>query len=81
MRVDQNDPDGFDRAQGAWDFTLSFSSEGLVRPAGRGGDTDPTGVVSIFDAIEAQLGLKLEKHKRQIPVLVMDHIEEKPTDN
>ena len=36
---------------------------------------------SIFDAIDKQLGLKLEMHKRMIPVLVIDHIEEKPTDN
>jgi uncharacterized protein (TIGR03435 family) len=66
---------------GAWDFTLSFSSEGLVRRAGRGGDPNLNDVVSIFDAIESQLGLKLEKHKRPIPVLVIDHIQEKPTDN
>jgi transcriptional regulator with XRE-family HTH domain len=53
----------------------------LVQRANRGGDTDPNSTVSFFDAIEAQLGLKLEKHKRPIPVLVIDHIEEKPTDN
>jgi uncharacterized protein (TIGR03435 family) len=28
-----------------------------------------------------QLGLKLEKTKRPVPVLVIDHVEEKPTDN
>jgi uncharacterized protein (TIGR03435 family) len=66
---------------GAWDFTLSFSSAGLVQRAGRGGDTDANSPVSFFDAIEAQLGLKLEQHKRPLPVLVIDHIEEKPTDN
>jgi uncharacterized protein (TIGR03435 family) len=68
---------------GGWDFTLSFSSAGLVRRADSavGGDTDPNRAISIFDAIEAQLGLKLEKHKRPLPVLVIDHIEEKPTDN
>jgi uncharacterized protein (TIGR03435 family) len=28
-----------------------------------------------------QLGVKLIKEKRSSPVLVIDHIEEKPTDN
>jgi uncharacterized protein (TIGR03435 family) len=31
--------------------------------------------------LEKQLGLKLERHRRPEPVLVIDHIEEKPTDN
>jgi uncharacterized protein (TIGR03435 family) len=69
---------------GAWDFTLSFSSPGLLRRSADGGDgktEEPNGAVSIFDAIDKQLGLKLEMHKRPIPVLVIDHIEEKPTDN
>ena len=52
-----------------------------MQRANRGGDTDPNSTVSFFNAIEAQLELKLEKHKRPIPVLVIDHIEEKPTDN
>jgi uncharacterized protein (TIGR03435 family) len=70
---------------GAWDFTLSFSSAGLLRRSADGGDLgqteEPNGALSIFDAIDKQLGLKLEMHKRPIPVLVIDHIEEKPTDN
>ncbi len=40
---------------------------------------EPSGSVSFADAIEKQLGLKLERHKRPEPVLVIDHIEEKPT--
>jgi uncharacterized protein (TIGR03435 family) len=35
----------------------------------------------LFDAVEKQLGLKLDVQKRTYPVLVIDHIEEKPTDN
>ena len=42
---------------------------------------EPSGSVSFADAIEKQLGLKLERHKRPEPVLLIDHIEEKPTDN
>jgi uncharacterized protein (TIGR03435 family) len=35
----------------------------------------------VFDAIQKQLGLKLVMRKRVAPVLVIDYIEEKPTDN
>jgi uncharacterized protein (TIGR03435 family) len=32
-------------------------------------------------ALEKQLGLKLELQKRPMPVLVIDHVEQKPTEN
>jgi uncharacterized protein (TIGR03435 family) len=82
--------------EGAFDFTLSFSTAAQVngsggRGAGLGGDgappagadtaSDPSGALSIFDAISKQLGLKLELKKRPVSVLVIDHVEEKPTDN
>ena len=76
---------------GAWEFTLSYNV-GMSPPprlAGRGGGptagagqaSDPSGVLSFNDAVEKQLGLKLEKHKRLVRVMVLDHIEEKPTEN
>ena len=77
----------------AYDFTLSFSAAGVGQLlAARGGEggagaagapaaADPGGGLSLFDAVEKQLGVKLEMHKRPIPVLVIDHIDEKPTDN
>jgi uncharacterized protein (TIGR03435 family) len=37
--------------------------------------------LNIFEAMEKQLGLKLEMHKRPMPVTVIDHIEQKPTEN
>jgi uncharacterized protein (TIGR03435 family) len=43
--------------------------------------SDPSGGLSIFEAIEKQLGLKLETQKRPLPVVVIDHLEQKPTDN
>ncbi len=75
--------------EGAWDFSLTFSA---VNPtgdvgnrggglSGPGGPSDPNLGLSLFNALEKQLGLKLEKHKRLEPVFVIDHIEEKPTDN
>jgi uncharacterized protein (TIGR03435 family) len=79
---------------GAWDFTLSFSLINPTQLAGvRGapptggagpaetGAADPVGGVSFFDAVEKQLGLKLETQKRMYPVFVIDHIDEKPSDN
>jgi uncharacterized protein (TIGR03435 family) len=78
--------------EGSWDFTLSFSSIGQLRNGGRGGDapppaeslnaaSDPNGAVSLPDAISKQLGLKLEQMKRPVQVLVIDHVEPKPTEN
>jgi uncharacterized protein (TIGR03435 family) len=37
--------------------------------------------VSLFEAVDKQLGLKLVEQKRPVPVLVIDHIEQTPTEN
>ena len=50
--------------------------------AGPGAASDLGGVpVLLQDAAAKQLGLKLVLEKRPIPALVIDHIEEKPTEN
>jgi uncharacterized protein (TIGR03435 family) len=80
--------------EGRWDLTLSFMQNfgGMMGGPGRGGDgglpggdlaaaSDPTGGITIFQAIEKQLGLKLEMQKRSLPVIVIDRLEQKPTDN
>ena len=74
--------------EGAWDFTLSFSPIGALQqnaPPREGTDasaaSDPSAALSLPDAINKQLGLKLEIQKRMLPVLIIDHIDEKPTDN
>ncbi len=69
--------------KGSYSFTLSFSGGGQLPGgvnAGMAG-ADPNGAVSLFDAVKNTLGLKLEKQKRSLPVLVIDHIEETPTAN
>jgi uncharacterized protein (TIGR03435 family) len=43
--------------------------------------SDPNGALSVFDAVNKQLGLKCEKTKRPYPVLVIDHMEQTPTEN
>jgi len=75
--------------KGSWDFTLSFSSVDLTRASAAGSGSagasgspsDPNGALSLFDAVNKELGLKLEKVRRPVPVLVIDHVEEKPTEN
>jgi uncharacterized protein (TIGR03435 family) len=76
--------------EGSWDFSLSFSTVGQLRGGSRGGSapaetiteaSDPNGALSLPDAIAKQLGLKLEQTKRPVNVLVIDHIEPKPTEN
>ncbi len=82
--------------EGGWDFTLTFAMflmpPQMARgPMGEGGPNagpamptaaDPTTTgVSIFEAVEKQLGLKLSMQKRPMQVIVIDHIERKPTEN
>jgi uncharacterized protein (TIGR03435 family) len=37
--------------------------------------------MSLYDAVSKQLGLKLVKEKRPMPVLVIDRIDDKPMEN
>jgi uncharacterized protein (TIGR03435 family) len=57
---------------GKYDFALKLSYGG-------GGTAGPEGE-SVFTAIEEQLGLKLEKQKAPIPMLIVDQAERKPKD-
>jgi uncharacterized protein (TIGR03435 family) len=59
---------------------------GMAVGGGPGGgmgmpSSDPSGGQTIFTAIEKTLGLKLELQKRTMPVVVIDHIEQHPTEN
>ncbi len=64
---------------GSWDFTLSYTPDFMMQQTKP--DAEPTGEISIAEAISKQLGLKLEKRKRMLPVVVIDHMEEKPAEN
>jgi uncharacterized protein (TIGR03435 family) len=74
--------------EGGWDFDLTWSPPHLIRS----GDavppataepvaSDPNGALSIVEALNRQLGLKLELQKHDMPVVVIDHVDLKPTDN
>jgi len=60
--------------KGSWDFTLKWTDRRLLAAAGTEG-------ITIFDAVEKQLGLKLEVQQIPMPVIVVDSVSEKPTDN
>ncbi|MEO8368979.1 MAG: TIGR03435 family protein [Candidatus Solibacter sp.] len=75
--------------EGGFDFVFSFSPAGVLQQGGGSGGGDsavseasvPSGALSLFDALNRQLGLKLEMVKRPMPALVIEHVEQKPTDN
>jgi uncharacterized protein (TIGR03435 family) len=73
---------------GLYDFNLEFSTVGLPGPMGRsltapplaeGDQVDPA--PSLFTAVEKQLGLRLEKSKTALDVIVVDHMDRQPTEN
>jgi uncharacterized protein (TIGR03435 family) len=80
--------------EGGFDFTFSFSPIGALQqvraqatdttgkaPADQAEASDPGATISLFDALNKQLGLKLETVKRPVKVLVIDKLERKPIEN
>jgi len=74
-------PVGADGAAGGGGRSAGGAPTAVRQQQDPGALADPSGAVSLFDALSKQLGLKLEMQKRPLPVLVIDHIEEKPTEN
>ncbi len=68
------------RIKGSWDLLLNYTPTGDRRVPSNA-EPELNGAISIFEAMPKQLGVKLEKRKRRLPVLVIDHIEEKPIEN
>ena len=72
---------------GGWDFLVGWTPKAMMQPTqpspqGAGGTSeiaDPNGI-TVFDALERELGLKLVKQKKSIPVIVVDHVNEKPSE-
>jgi uncharacterized protein (TIGR03435 family) len=91
MKLQELEPDNFaypvedaTGLSGTWDFTLSFTPPWMLgqTPGQTNGQaSEPSGAVSLADAITKQLGLKLETRKRMLPVVVIDHMDEKPSEN
>ena len=78
---------------GAYNFTLSWTPKqnipgGAASPkdataptAGATGVASDPGGITVFEAIDRQLGLKVETQKRPMPVVVIDHVNQVPTEN
>ena len=79
---------------GGWDFSFSFNpippmmmigggAARLDQPVGQATPVaaDPVGGYTIFESIEKQLGLKLEARKKTVQVIVIDKLNQKPSDN
>ena len=62
---------------GKYDFTLRFAPENFQLQSGPGSPPDPseTDVPFLLDAIQQQLGLKLESGRGPVAVIVIDHVE------
>ena len=60
--------------KGTYDFRLDW----VPRPLAA---SDVADGATVFDALDKQLGLKLEERKQPMPVIVIDHIERVPTEN
>jgi uncharacterized protein (TIGR03435 family) len=75
--------------QGAWDFTLNYvirinwsaPAGALASGAAPKQAADPSGGLSLSEAINKQLGLKVVTRKRPEPVFMIDHMENKPAEN
>jgi uncharacterized protein (TIGR03435 family) len=71
--------------KGDYDITLRYTSEDMrmeaPNPSGGGNvsQSDNNGI-SLFAALEDQLGLKLESQKGPVDVIVIDHVEP-PSEN
>jgi uncharacterized protein (TIGR03435 family) len=73
--------------EGGWNFLMGWTPRSALQgqqapnsgtPASAAPEaSDPNGI-SVFEAVEKQLGLKLVKQKRSVPVIVVDHVREKP---
>lgn len=74
---------------GGWNFLIGWTPRAALQPvqapaaapdqqAGAVAEASVPNGISVFDAVESELGLKLVKQKRTIPVIVVDHVDEKP---
>ncbi len=72
--------------QGGWNFLVGWTPKGMLQsqpapnpnqPGAIAEASEPNGI-SVFEAVQRELGLKLVKQTRSIPVIVVDHVNEKP---
>jgi uncharacterized protein (TIGR03435 family) len=73
--------------QGGWDFWIGWTPRGMLQQQPAPNPNQPPGAIteaaepngiSAFEAVEKELGLKLVKQTHSVPVIVVDHVSEKP---
>ncbi len=72
--------------EGGWNFAVGWTPRAQLQqqqPPGStgaeaGNEASDPNTISVFEAVERELGLKLVKQKKTIPVIVVDHVSEKP---
>ncbi len=73
--------------EGGWDFTLTWSLNPIVPLATQAGAgpapvaPDVDGGLTIFEALEKQVGLKLVTQKQTASITVIDRLDKTPTNN
>jgi len=78
------------RLEGSWNFVVGWTPRQMLQqtqgqntsqPDGAAAATasDPTGL-TVFEAVEKELGLKLVKQTRSYPVMVVDHLDATPVE-
>jgi uncharacterized protein (TIGR03435 family) len=60
---------------------MEFTEPPADRERLRNSKSQCPGPASLPEAMQKQFGLKLQMEKRPIPVLVVDHVNEKPAEN
>jgi uncharacterized protein (TIGR03435 family) len=73
------------KLEGGYNFTISFSTVFQFRTGAKlhesdRPESDLPDVMSLPEAVSRMMGLKLELQKRPVNVMVIDHIERKPTE-
>jgi uncharacterized protein (TIGR03435 family) len=70
--------------KGGYDFDLAFTRElppGIPENANINGSPIDTSGPTLFEALRQQLGLKLERQKGPVEILVIDHVEKAVVEN
>jgi uncharacterized protein (TIGR03435 family) len=70
--------------KGAYDFTITWTPKAALdgRKAADGTViSEPEGGLSLFAALQTQLGLALEERKQPMPLIVVESVQRRPTDN
>lgn len=63
--------------EGRFDFDLSFTAGRLAESA----EALQNGAIPLAEAINRQLGIQLEKRKRSLPAIIVEHMDLVPTEN